>query len=68
MNHISNYRTFESFSMKNVLGQKMVYCHDCQHSFDVPKNNSRSIICPQCAKMGFVMLDQAYLKPISRKF
>jgi hypothetical protein len=68
MDHIKYLKTFESFSIKNPLGQKMVYCHDRTHSFDVPTDNSRNLICPSCGNSGFLNREMSYLKPIERKF
>ena len=68
MIHIRKYKTFESFSIKGPLGKRMVYCHDCGHSFQYPKAQPRKIICPACAAMGLLSRGMAYLKPIERKF
>ena len=68
MFHIKKYKTFESFSIKGPTGKRMVYCHDCGHSFVPAKPQRRQLICPACAAMGLLTRGMSYLRPIERKF
>ena len=67
MNHIKYYQQFESFSIKNIDGKDMVYCSDCEKSFNRPDSEEVKVICPSCGAIGFIAKDLAYLTPTYRK-
>lgn len=67
---MKNLKSFESFSIKNPLGQEMVTCHDCGKEVKPEMKDPRNNIwaCPMCGlQVGTHSRDPIIYRPVNRE-